>query len=101
MGIVAIVDGNADGLVSGVGEEAALAGVDGVEEAFAGELPSSTMVKEPRSRVRLEVLVIQRARRAWGCCGDHNVTRSASTLVWRMGTRADWLRRMVMGWVRL
>ncbi len=36
-GVVAVVGGDADGLVGGVGEEAALVGVDGVEEAFAAE----------------------------------------------------------------
>ena len=30
--------GDADGLVGGVGEQALLAGVDGVEEAFAAEV---------------------------------------------------------------
>ena len=47
--------------------------------------------------MRLEVLVIQRARRGVGCRGDQRVTRSASTLVCRMGTRADSFLRMVMG----
>ncbi len=37
VGVIAMVDGDADGLVGGVGEETPLAGVDGVEEAFAGE----------------------------------------------------------------
>ncbi len=37
-GVAGVGDGDADGLVGGVGEEAALVGVDGVEEAFAAEV---------------------------------------------------------------
>jgi len=33
-----VVGGDADGLIGGVGEETALGGVDGVEEAFAPEV---------------------------------------------------------------
>ncbi len=37
-GVAGVGDRDADGLVGGVGEEAALVGVDGVEEAFAAEV---------------------------------------------------------------
>ena len=38
LGVVGEVGGDADGLVGGVGEETALVGMDGVEEAFAAKV---------------------------------------------------------------
>ena len=38
LGVVGVVGGDADGLVDGVGEQALLGGMDGVEQAFAAEV---------------------------------------------------------------
>ena len=38
VGVVGVVGGDSNGLIGGVGEQAALVGVDGIEEAFATEV---------------------------------------------------------------